>query len=81
MGDRLLYVDCGARLSGVVSQCCNFHSGIWASGLASFLIGEGVMVVVPDTTSEVSRVPAVLSSVIIATSAPLMRCSEHTSLC
>lgn len=62
LGDWLLNVDCGARLSEVVSQCYSFHSGIWAS-------------------PEASRVPAVPSSVITAISAPLMRCSEHTSLC
>lgn len=41
LGDRLLNVGCGARLPGVASQNCSFHSGIWASGSACFLIVKG----------------------------------------
>lgn len=41
LGDRLLNVDSGARLPVVASQNCSFHSGIWASGLACFLIVKG----------------------------------------
>lgn len=41
LGDRLLNVDSGARLPGVASQNCSFHSGIWASGSACFLIVKG----------------------------------------
>lgn len=32
--DRLLKVDCGARLAEVPSHYCSFHSGTWASGSA-----------------------------------------------
>lgn len=84
LGCRLLTVNCEEpgflRLLPSTAVSTQASGPVARPSGACFLIGEGGMVVVPDTEGA-SRDPAVLSSVVTAISETLMRCSEYTFWC